>query len=163
MPNDRVAVTSSVPASHQHLLADANFAHLATVRPDGSPQSSVMWFEWTGERLLFTHTSGRQKTKNVQHEPRVAVSIHDPESPYRTLEVRGVVESIVPDPDAAFYRRLQARYGRTNKVYDADQRIVISVRPTRFITVDGGLTATEQVARQQLIERLADTEGDEQR
>ncbi len=144
----------TVPDDFRHLLEQPIFAHLATVRPDGSPQGSVMWFEWNGTHLLFTHTSGRQKARNLRREPRVSVHFVDPNDPYRTLEIRGVVESIEADPDAALYRRLQLRYGRARPVFDADQRIVLKVLPTRVITVDGGLTATEQVVRQQLIAQL---------
>jgi PPOX class probable F420-dependent enzyme len=135
----------TVPSSHQYLLEQANFAHLATVRPDGAPQTSVMWFVWDGERARFTHTTGRQKFRNFAHEPRVSFSVADPENPYRFLEVRGEVESIVPDVGgAAFYRSLQDRYGQSYPVTDADQRVIVTVRPTRFVAVDGGRTEAEQ-------------------
>src|SRR3954451_11694448 len=98
------------PASHQDLLDRPLFAHLATVRPDGSPQSGMMWFAWDGNRARFSHTRTRQKVRNVAYEPRVSFHLVDPENPYRTLEVRGRVESIDADPDAAFYRSLQERY-----------------------------------------------------
>jgi PPOX class probable F420-dependent enzyme len=91
------------PQSHADLLEKPSFAHLATVRPDGAPQSSVMWFQWDGERVRFTHTRTRQKFKNLAHEARVAFSIRDEANPYRFLEVRGEVESIETDPGAKFY------------------------------------------------------------
>jgi PPOX class probable F420-dependent enzyme len=96
-----------VPATHQDLLDRPLFAHLATVRPDGSPQSSVMWFAWDGTQVRFSHTRTRQKYRNLVHEPRCSFHVQDPDNPYRTLEVRGRVESMVPDVDAAFYRSLQ--------------------------------------------------------
>ena len=133
-----------LPAGHADLLTAAHFAHLATIRPDGSPQSSVMWFDWDGQRLRFTHTRGRQKARNLRHDPRVSVHVQDPAAPYRTLEIRGTVESIEPDPDATFYRSLQRKYGREHPVFDAAERIVITIRPTRFVAISGGLTHTEQ-------------------
>lgn len=139
-------MSSSLPASHADLLERPLFAHLATVRPDGAPQTSVMWFAWDGELATFTHTTQRQKYRNVAHEPRVAFSIHDPENPYRFLEVRGQVVSIEPDPGAAFYTSLQERYGLTFAVRDADVRVVIAVRPTSFVAVDGGMTTAELTA-----------------
>ena len=130
---------STLPASHADLLENPNFAHLATVRPDGSPQSSVMWFGWDGERVRFTHTKTRQKFANLEHEPRVAFSVLDPTNPYRTVEVRGVVESIEDDTaEAAFYRELQERYGNVYDITDADVRVVITVRPSKFIAVENG-------------------------
>jgi PPOX class probable F420-dependent enzyme len=140
------------PASHQDLLDRPLFAHLATVRPDGAPQSGLMWFAWDGERARFSHTRTRQKLRNLAHEPRVSFHLVDPDNPYRTLEVRGCVESIEPDPDATFYRSLQARYDLVVPVFDADVRVVITVAPTAFVAVDAGLTDKELIA---LSERLS--------
>ncbi len=140
------------PASHRDLLDRPLFAHLATVRPDGAPQSGVMWFAWDGERARFSHTRTRQKLRNLAQEPRVSFHLVDPDNPYRTLEVRGRVESIDADPDAAFYRSLQGRYDMIVPVFDADVRVVIVVAPTSFVAVDGGLTDKELAA---LTERLS--------
>jgi PPOX class probable F420-dependent enzyme len=126
------------PASHADLLERPTFAHLATVRPDGSPQSSVMWFAWDGSRIRLTHTSTRQKFANLAHEPRVALSIADPDDQYRFLEIRGAVETIEEDPGAEFYRSLQRRYGMDYPILDADVRVVITVRPDRYVAVRGG-------------------------
>lgn len=95
--------TTRVPGSHVDLLERPVFAHLATIRPDGAPQSSVMWFAWDGSRLRLTHTKTRQKFANLQHEPRVALSISDPDDEYRFLEVRGTVEAIVDDDAVASF------------------------------------------------------------
>ena len=151
------------PASHQDLLDRPLFAHLATVRPDGAPQSGLMWFAWDGERARFSHTRTRQKVRNLTHEPRVSFHLVDPDNPYRTLEVRGRVESIEADPDAAFYRSLQERYDMIVPVFDADDRVVIAVVPTSFVAVDGGLTNKEMIAlteRFSTLDRHAEDEGE---
>jgi len=129
---------TEVPASHVDLLDKPMFAHLATVRPDGSPQTQVMWFVWDGERIRMTHTKTRQKYRNFQREPRVALSIADPASPYRFLEVRGTVEKIDDDDaEASFYQSLQQRYGRSYPIPDAAVRVILSIRPDKFIAHDG--------------------------
>jgi beta-alanine degradation protein BauB len=147
-----------VPPSHRYLLEQALFAHLATIRPDGGPQSSVMWFDWDGERIRLSHTTTRQKYRNMVQNPLVSMHFQDPDDPYRTLEVRGRVESITPDDDTAFYQRLQQRYNMITPIFDADVRVVITIAPTAFVTVDGGLTQRETAALTELIERLV---GDE--
>jgi PPOX class probable F420-dependent enzyme len=129
---------SEVPASHVDLLERPLFAHLATVRPDGAPQSSVMWFAWDGARIRMTHTRTRQKFANLGREPRVAISVADPDDQYRFLELRGTVEKIEDDQGAEFYRSLQHRYGMDYEVTDADVRVVITIRPERFVAVRGG-------------------------
>ena len=147
-------MTADLPESHADLLERPLFAHLATIRPDGSPQSSVMWFAWDGQRVRFSHTSTRQKYHNLLADGRVAFHVQDPENAYRTLEVRGQVESMDPDTDAAFYRSLQQRYGSDVPVLDADVRVVIVVEPTTFVSVFGGLTEPETVALTALLEQL---------
>jgi PPOX class probable F420-dependent enzyme len=147
-------MTTELPESHADLLERPLFAHLATIRPDGSPQSSVMWFAWDGQRIRFSHTSTRQKYRNLLADGRVSFHVQDPDNAYRTLEVRGRVESMDPDPDASFYRSLQRRYGSDVPVLDADVRVVIVIEPTTFVSVFGGLTGTETAALTAMLEQL---------
>jgi PPOX class probable F420-dependent enzyme len=117
MTTDTTPATAAVPASHADLLERPLFAHLATMRPDGAPMSSVMWLAWDGSRLRMTHTRTRQKFANLARDPRLALSIADPDDPYRSLELRGVVEATEDyDANAAFYKSLQHRYGRDYEV-----------------------------------------------
>jgi PPOX class probable F420-dependent enzyme len=128
-----------LPESHADLLDKPTFAHLATIRPDGSPQSSVMWFAWDGDRIRMTHTKTRQKFRNLENEPRVALSIADPADSYRFLEVRGVIESVEDDDaEASFYQSLQRRYDNVYPIPDADVRVIFTIRPTKFIAVEQG-------------------------
>jgi PPOX class probable F420-dependent enzyme len=124
-----------VPTSHRDLLERPLIAHVATVRSDGGPQSNPMWFGWDGARIRLTHTSTRQKFRNLQAEPRVALSIIDPEESQRYLEVRGVVESTDDDSGGAFYRQLRQRYGVNPDapMPDAAVRLVIVIRPTTWL------------------------------
>ena len=120
-----------IPDSHRDLLERPLFAHLATIRPDGMPQVNPMWFSWDGTFLRFTNTTRRRKFRNVTAEPRVAVSINDPDAPYRYLEVRGRVERIEPDPTGAFFLELAERYGldMDGPPPDAADRVVLVVEP----------------------------------
>ena len=89
-----------------------------------------MWFAWDGERLRITHTKTRQKFANLAEDPRLALSIADPDDGYRSLEVRGVVESVEDDDDrASFYKGLQHRYGQDYEVTDTDVRVIMTIRP----------------------------------
>ncbi len=126
-------MAESLPAGFADLLERPLFGHLATVHADGSPQSSVMWFAWDGELLRFTHTSRRQKYRNLRREPRIAMAVMDPDNTSRYLEVRGTVVAIEPDDaEASFYRSLQERYGDVYPIKDADVRVILTVRPEYF-------------------------------
>jgi PPOX class probable F420-dependent enzyme len=123
---------TAVPEDYLDLLERPTFANLATVRPDGTPQVNPMWFAWDGSVLRFTHTSQRQKFRNITANPHVAVAISDPDNPYRYLEVRGEVTDVTPDPEGAFYRELAVRYGRGGDTppKDAAVRVILSVSIT---------------------------------
>ncbi|MFJ5529209.1 PPOX class F420-dependent oxidoreductase [Streptomyces sp. NPDC093261] len=123
---------SIIPESHRDLLERPLFAHLATIRPDNTPQVNPMWFSWDGEYLYFTNTTTRYKYRNVTHHPVVSVSINDPEQPYRYLEIRGAVERIDPDPEGAFFLQLADRYKLAfdGPPADAEHRVVYVIRPT---------------------------------
>jgi PPOX class probable F420-dependent enzyme len=111
----------------QKILHSKAFAHLATIGPNGEPQSSPMWFLWDGEHMKFTHTTNRKKYQNIQRDPRVAISIVDVDDPYTYAEFRGVVERIDQDPDGAFYNTLAEHYGASWR-YRGDPRVILYMK-----------------------------------
>ena len=66
-----------LPDTNQDLLTKPVVAHLATARPDGQLQSNPVWYEWDGTHLKISQTRSRQKIRNMQHDPHVALSIAD--------------------------------------------------------------------------------------
>ena len=125
---------NAIPEGYEELLIQPNFGHLATVRPDGDPAVTPMWFEWDGELLRFTHTTRRAKLRNLEHNPHVAVSVLDAAKPYQYLQARCLLESITPDPTGAFYVKLAERYGMQNPAPppDSADRVIIAVRPFAY-------------------------------
>ncbi len=123
------------PEQYLDLLERPLFAHFATVTPDGAPRVNPMWFTWDNDAgvLKLTHTNERHNYRYLQKNPRVALSITDPDNQYRYLQLRGVIDQVEADPTGAFYQSLQQRYrGRTSEVKDADVRVVLTIRPTGF-------------------------------
>jgi PPOX class probable F420-dependent enzyme len=124
-----------IPEQYADLLASTALAHVATIGPDGEPQSSPVWFGWDGTFLRFAQVTGyRQKVRNLEREPRVALSIVDPANAYRYLEVRGTVERIEPDPDWAFINMMAKKYlGQDRYPFGkpSDEWVVVVVRPER--------------------------------
>ena len=113
-------------------------AHVATLGPSGEPQNNPVWFDAQDGLILFSQTTNRQKYKNVQREPRVALSIVDPANPYRYLEIRGTVEKVDPDPEKAFINRMARKY-LGEDVYPwsgpNDERAIVYVRPEHTTTM----------------------------
>lgn len=124
----------SIPASHADLLETTALAHVATIGPDGLPQNNPVWFGWDGTHVLFSQTTGRQKYRNLQANPAVALSIVDSTNPYRYLEIRGTVVEIVDDPGNAFINSMAKKY-MGQDVYPwhqpTDDRVVVKVQPTK--------------------------------
>ncbi len=73
------------------LFNKKSFANVATLMKDGSPQVTPVWVDYDGEYILINTSKGRQKMNNIIRDPRIALSIQDPDNPYRKLIVRGRV------------------------------------------------------------------------
>lgn len=101
----------SIPLSDdaRALLAGKNYAVLATINPDGSPHSSVMWVGHDGDDLLFSTVEGRVKHRNMLRDPRVSVTVIDSADPENYVELRGRV-SMTPDVDRALDIQLSWKY-----------------------------------------------------
>jgi PPOX class probable F420-dependent enzyme len=122
----------SLPATHLDLLESTALAHVATVGPRGEPQVNPVWFGWDGTHLRFSQTRGRQKYRNLQREPRIALSIVDPANPLRYIEIRGRVVAIEDDADLAFINSMAKKYlGQERYPWHrpTDERIVVVVEP----------------------------------
>jgi PPOX class probable F420-dependent enzyme len=65
----------ALPASARDLLESGALAHLVTLNPDGSPQVTCVWVGIDGDELVTAHLGAFRKVKNVQRDPRVALSI----------------------------------------------------------------------------------------
>ena len=121
-----------IPEGYRDLLETNALIHVATLGPDGEPQSNPVWFDWDGEHIKFSQTKTRQKYKNVGRDPRIAVSIVDPENPYRYLEVRGEVTEIEEDPNLDFINAMAKKYlGMDEYPYHqpGDERVILYLKP----------------------------------
>jgi PPOX class probable F420-dependent enzyme len=126
---------AQIPESHSDLLTSNAFAHIASISPKGEIQSSPVWFGWDGEHVLFSLTKGRQKYRNILNDGRIALSLIDPQNPYRYLEIRGKVVRIDEDPDLTFINSMAKKYLNQDKYpwhQPEDERVVIVVEPQRF-------------------------------
>lgn len=85
---------AKLPSSHADILHKKAFAHLATLMSDGTPQVSPVWVDEKDGFVLVNSAEGRVKDKNMHRNPNVAVSVCDPDNPYRMLTIRGRVIEI---------------------------------------------------------------------
>jgi PPOX class probable F420-dependent enzyme len=125
---------TGIPNSHLDLFKKKAFAHLATLMPDGKPQSTPVWVDYDGKHLVINTAQGRQKDKNMQRDGRVALSIADPDNPYRYLEVRGrVVERTLNGADQHIDAMAKKYLGQDKYPYrqPGEVRVLYKVEPER--------------------------------
>jgi len=129
----------SVPDGFKDLLtAKKAFANLATINADGTPQVTPVWFDWDGRHLRINSAKGRVKDKNLRRTPSVALSIQDPDNPYRYVQIKGRVTSVTETGADAHIDALAKKYlGQDRYPYrKADEvRVTYVIAPDRVQTM----------------------------
>jgi len=109
------------------LLDGKNYAVLATVNPDGSPQTSVIWVGRDGGDVLFSTVEGRVKHRNMVRDPRVSISVIDWVDPENYIELRGRV-SMTPDVGRQLDTQLSWKYDGKDPGVDRPGAVRVVVR-----------------------------------
>jgi PPOX class probable F420-dependent enzyme len=117
----------SLSESALRLVDGRNYAVLATVNPDGSPQTSVVWVGRDGGDLLFSTVEGRVKHRNMLRDPRVSVTVLDSADPENYVELRGRV-SMTPDAGRRVDTRLSWKYDGKDPGEDRPGAVRVVVR-----------------------------------
>jgi PPOX class probable F420-dependent enzyme len=99
-----------IPEKYLDLFRKPAFAHLATLMREGSPQVTPVWVDYDGKYVRVNSALGRVKDKNMRRDPRVSLSIQDPENPYRYLEIRGKVVEITQNGADDHINKLSQKY-----------------------------------------------------
>jgi PPOX class probable F420-dependent enzyme len=86
-----------IPEEGRRLIDGRNFACIATLMKDGSPQVTPVWIGRDGDTILVNTSMGRVKQRNVARDPRVAITVFDMADPYRKLVLRGRVVAFVTE------------------------------------------------------------------
>jgi PPOX class probable F420-dependent enzyme len=111
------------------LLDGKNYAVLATLNADGSPQTSAMWIGRDGEDLLFSTIEGRVKHRNMLRDPRISVTVLDAADPENYVELRGRV-TMTPDIGRKIDTQLSRKYDGKDPDPDRPGAVRVVVRMT---------------------------------
>jgi PPOX class probable F420-dependent enzyme len=114
------------------LFEEANFGHLATLMPDGSPQVTPVWVDFDGRYILVNTAEGRQKPRNIRRDPRVAISVTRQGSPYAYAQVRGRVVEVTSEGAEEHIDRLAKKYlGRETYPFrqPGERRVIFKIAP----------------------------------
>ena len=119
----------TLTAEQAQLFTDPNFAVVATLGPDGTPQTSVVWIDYDGRNVLFNTTRLRAKGRNLARDPRVSVTVFDLGNPYRYVEIEGTAEL---DDEGANEHINELSHKYTGRDFaDPHGRVIVRVTATR--------------------------------
>ena len=125
---------ATIPDSFSDLMGQKKaFAHLATVMPDGTPQVTPVWFDYKNGLVRVNTAKGRVKARNMPEGASVALSIMDPDNPYRYIQVRGRVRKATTDGADAHIDALAKKYlGKDTYPWrrPGEERLTLEIEPT---------------------------------
>jgi PPOX class probable F420-dependent enzyme len=125
-------MAGTIPDQFKDLFSKVAFAHLATLMPDGSPQVTPVWCDFDGTNVRVNSAKGRVKDKNMRSNKKVALSVQDPENPYRYLAMRGEVVEITEEGADAHIDALAKKYlGKDKYPFrgPGEVRVIYMIRP----------------------------------
>ncbi|MDQ2983854.1 MAG: PPOX class F420-dependent oxidoreductase [Actinomycetota bacterium] len=112
------------------LLEGRNFAHLASLLPNGSPHSVPIWIGVEGDRIVFFTQPQSRKAQNLERDGRVAISVTDQDNPYRSAWIRGrVAGTRVGDEGLEIIDRISNVY--TGQPFPMRSGVVYEIEPER--------------------------------
>ena len=120
------------------LLEGRNFAHVATLMPDGSPQVTAVWVDYDGQHILVNTAEGRRKPDNLRRDPRVAISIASQENPYAWAMIRGRVAELIHEGADEHIDKLAKKYmGQDRYPFHRpdEQRVIVKIEPEHVATM----------------------------
>jgi PPOX class probable F420-dependent enzyme len=132
-------MANTIPDNFKDLLEDKTvaFANLATVMPDGTPQVTPIWFDTAGDKIRINSARGRVKDRNIEKNPNVALSIVDPQNPYRHIAIRGKIVSTTEQGARDHINKLAKKYVGKD-VYPGppnETRVMYEIEPTSVSTM----------------------------
>ncbi len=128
-------MTETFTDAARAIFAKRALAHVASLEPDGSPNVTPVWVELDGDDVIINTALGRAKARNLASDPRVAVSIVDPDDPYVVVALRGTVVTFTPAGADEVIDRLAKKY-RAVDAYpfrsEGEVRVTVRIRPDRI-------------------------------
>jgi PPOX class probable F420-dependent enzyme len=129
----------AIPEKYLDLVQSKKaLAHLATIMPDGSPQVTPVWFDYTNGAIRVNTAKGRVKARNMKQGASVALSIVDPDNAYRYMQIRGRVKRIAEEGADAHIDALAKKYLGKDKypwAQPGQVRVIYEIEPASVSTM----------------------------
>jgi len=132
-------MAARIPEKFRDLVTTKKaFAHLATLMPDGSAHVAPVWVDSAGDRILINTARGRVKDRNMERDKRVALSITDPDNPYRHVAIRGRVVGVTETGADQHIDKLAKKYMGVDKYphrAPGERRVIYTIEPVKVGTM----------------------------
>ena len=129
-----------ITADVESFLRERPTATLGTIRGDGSPQASVLWYLWDRNEFVMSTIRSTAKWKNLRRDPRCSLCIEEPESGRMVVaygdarledvdvwsKTREIVDKYYDDPGDT--------EAHMKRIFATDDRVLIFLRPSRLLT-----------------------------
>jgi PPOX class probable F420-dependent enzyme len=124
-------MTVDITPELRALLEGPNVAHLASLRKDGSPASHPVWIGFDGQHILICTGPTTAKTRNVERDPRVTLSVLNHDNPYEEAMIRGTVVEVRNDDQLADMDPISIVYTGKPFPYRDPPRVTLVIEPTK--------------------------------
>lgn len=147
MFDDLIGIVRDVEVPVGRLSEDARkllkrpiHAWVTTVRPDGSLHSTVVWVDVDGDDVVFNTAVGRAKERHLREDPRVSVSVLDPEDAHRLVSVSGTARLELEGADEVIDHLAKKYLGVESYPFRTpdERRVTVRVTPGDVIFSAGG-------------------------
>ncbi|CAN5857393.1 PPOX class F420-dependent oxidoreductase [soil metagenome] len=129
-----------VPPAVDRFLRERPTATLGTIRRDGSPQASVVWYLWDAGEIVISTIDSTAKYHNLRRDPRCSLCIEEPETGWMVVAygsarlVDGDVRARTRDLVDRYYDDPADTDEHMERIFGTDDRVLITIRPSRFVT-----------------------------
>jgi PPOX class probable F420-dependent enzyme len=125
---------ATLSAKQKEFLANPFVGVATTLRQDGSPHSTVVWVDSEDGGLMFNTARGRAKDRHLQKDPRVSVTVVDPEDAYRWISVSGRAELTEEGADADIDRLAKKYLGKDEYPWRSptQTRVTVKIKPEKI-------------------------------
>lgn len=131
---------SGLDEREARLFLDKNYGWAITLRPDGTPHSTVVWLDWDGEHVVFNTAKPRAKWEHLVRDGRATVSVMAQGNPYDYVSVTGPAEVSEQGANEHIDRMAQKYTGRERYPWhnEDETRVIVRVKPERVVSVNRG-------------------------
>lgn len=118
---------------HREFFEQPYVGEVTTLRPDGSPHTTVVWVDTDTDEVMFNTAVGRAKERYLRQDPRVSLIVVDPENAYRWVSVSGKAELTTEGADEQIDRLAKKYLGKDEYPWrnPEEQRITVRIHPER--------------------------------